>query len=549
MLTQTWRPLAGRVRNFRGIASLSGVLCKSLSLLAAFCLTGCNDWFDIKPETELVKEDFWKSKSDVESAVAACYRALETPEAMERMIAWGEVRSDNVIRGFSVDTDLLYILQCNIDATNNFTNWSSIYSVINYCNTVIQNAPGVRDTDPDFTEGELRAYIAEATTVRALCYFYLVRTFKDVPFVTEPYADDTRPFLLAQTDGDEILKTLLEELEGMQSWARPVFAGNADTKGRVTQKTMWTLMADMYLWLNDYDKCIDICHQILQTESNSLSLENSSTYNRAVFGTGNSKESIFELQFDTDTPNYVINEMYGSQGGRSSVNHLSVSDFTKHKNTLLEIEDGKSKYNGNDVRIKDFWDASNSSGTMIAIKKYIAYRIESSESTVKASDYVLNENTQHWIFYRLSDVYLMLAEALVERNSGADLDEALTMISKSYDRAHPSSSSGSLTRTNYDSQDKMRELVFNERQIEFLFEGKRYFDLLRRIRRENNLQTIVSTYLLPKYRAQGQEEATVKTKLNTLNALYLPINRDELKVNTLLIQNPFYDTATDIEKN
>lgn len=380
-------------------------------------------------------------------------------------------------------------------------------------------------------------------TVRALCYFYLVRTFNNIPFVTEPYADDSKPFILAQTDGDTVIDSLLIGLEGIsQNWARPVFSNNADTKGRVTQKTMWTLMADMYLWRNNYDKCIDMCHQILQTTTNALQLESSSNYNRAVFGTGNSTESIFELQFDTDTPNYVVNEMYGTSGGRSAVNHLSAADFSKSENTML-------KDNGDDLRKKDFWDASNTSGTMVRIMKYISYRKEGSSSSVSAGDYQLNQNTQHWIFYRLSDVYLMLAEALTERNaSDADLDEALEMVSKTYDRAHPSKNPGSLNRKDYDSQDKMRELIFNERQIEFLFEGKRYFDLLRRIRRDNNLQAIVSKYLIPKYVNQGQDQATVSTKLNTLNALYMPINRDEIKVNTLLVQNPFYDTTSDIEK-
>ena len=142
----------------------------------------------------------------------------------------------------------------------------------------------------------------------------------------------------------------------------------------------------------------------------------------------------------------------------------------------------------------------------------------------------------------------MGSEMCIRDSSQTDLDEAYEMVCKTYDRAHPSRQPGSLNRNNYDSQEKMRDLVFDERQIEFLFEGKRYFDLLRRIRRNDNLTTIVSKYLLPKYIAQGQDQATVTTKLNTLNALYLPINRDELRVNTLLEQNPFYDTASDIEK-
>ena len=93
----------------------------------------------------------------------------------------------------------------------------------------------------------------------------------------------------------------------------------------------------------------------------------------------------------------------------------------------------------------------------------------------------------------------------------------------------------------------MRNLVFDERQREFLFEGKRYFDILRRVRRHGDLNNIVSTYLLRKY--ESQDQATVMTRLNTLNALYLPVNRDELKVNKLLKQNPFYATTGDIDRN
>ena len=88
--------------------------------------------------------------------------------------------------------------------------------------------------------------------------------------------------------------------------------------------------------------------------------------------------------------------------------------------------------------------------------------------------------------------------------------------------------------------------MFDERQREFLFEGKRYFDLLRRIRRTGDLSNVVSTYLLRKY--ESQDQATVLTRLNTLNALYLPIHKDELKVNKLLNQNPFYATSNDIGK-
>ena len=504
---------------------------------ATLSLTSCDSFFEIKPQSELIGEDFWQSKSDVESSVAACYRALQEPDVMERFIVWGEVRSDNVLRGTNTSENISNLLNANVDATNGYTSWGSIYTAINYCNTVIANAPSVTECDPNFKQSELRAYLAEAKAIRALCYFYLVRTFKDVPFITEPYVGTSRPFQEPQTDGDEIIKTLTQELEEVALQAKATYNNTSNTKGHITQKAIWALLADMYLWINDYDQCISNCDKVLRTATNPLQLETASAYNQNVFGIGNSKESIFELQFNTDIPDYVVNEMYNTTGGRNSYNHLSSLEFSKY-NTFID--------RNSDNRFNDALYGSTSS-TTVPIKKYVAYRRESSTSNVVASDYIANANTQNWIFYRLSDIYLMKAEALVERNSEGDLQEAIDLVSKSYDRANPSKGNGSLQLSSYNSQSAMRDLVFDERQREFLFEGKRYFDLLRRARREGTPQNIVSNYLMRKYATLDQ--ATVQSRLATLNALYMPINKDELKLNQQLKQNPFYVTSSGIEKN
>ena len=514
-----------------------GGLGWALTLVFPFALTSCSDFFDIKPQTELVSDDFWQNKSDVESAVAACYRAMQEPDVMERLIAWGEMRSDNVLLGQSYNRDVNYILTANVDAANGYAQWGPLYQVINYCNTVLEQMPAVQQLDPNFKVGELRAFEAEMKTLRALCYFYLVRTFGDVPFSLQAYSDDTRPFQLPRTSGDEILSSLLSELTSIgDNFAKSVYSSTAATKGRVTQKTLWTLMADISLWLGRYEECINLCRRTLQTSLNPLTLESAARYNRQLFGQGLSQESIFELVFDSYTPNYVVNEMYGTTGGRSSLNQLSALDWRNY-----------SLFDGSDVRQHDFM-FRNAGGAFIPIRKFVSYRRESNSTQVVAADYVTNQNTQPWIIYRLADVYLMMAEALVERNAEGDLTEALQMVSYTYDRANPSRGANSLSPSSYNAQELMRNLVFDERQREFMFEGKRYFDLLRRIRRfPGQLDNVVSTYLLRKY--ESLDQATVLTRLNTLNALYMPIHRDEMKVNKLLKQNPFYDTSSDIEKN
>jgi hypothetical protein len=96
------------------------------------------------------------------------------------------------------------------------------------------------------------------------------------------------------------------------------------------------------------------------------------------------------------------------------------------------------------------------------------------------------------------------------------------------------------------SREEMRELVFEERQREFLFEGKRYFDLLRRVKRENSTNNIQSL-LIRKYEANGMNANTVRGKISDVDALYMPINENELKTNPLLKQNPFYVSTSIIK--
>ncbi|MDD4431219.1 MAG: RagB/SusD family nutrient uptake outer membrane protein, partial [Bacteroidales bacterium] len=155
-----------------------------LALLLGLGMNSCEDWLTIFPKGELILEDYWKEGAHVEQVVASCYRSLIEADCIERMLVWGEVRSDNVVAGLDVKNELLDILNVNILTTNSYANWSSFYAVINFCNTVLLYAPDVVDIDNTYSINQLNAHRAEALSIRALCYFYLVRAFRDVPYVT-----------------------------------------------------------------------------------------------------------------------------------------------------------------------------------------------------------------------------------------------------------------------------------------------------------------------------------------------------------------------------
>lgn len=500
--------------------------------------TSCNDWLDLHPQSETIQEDFWQDESDVESMVAACYRSMNETGFMERLLVWGEVRSDNILKGGSQNTDIDRILELTLNATNGYTSWSEVYRTINYCNTVIRYAPEVRERDPNFTEGQLRAYIAEAKGIRALCYFTLVRTFRDIPFHTEPVVDDSQPFEKAQSDPDEIIRYLIDDLKGIEPAATLEWVNRSYDKGRITRKAIQALIADMALWLGDYQTCIDYCDRALD-ENPLLSLALQQNFVLSVFVNGLSRESLFELRFPASMPNYAVVEMYGQYTLRSGTNVYKVSSFDFSKTGLFAATDWRNR---------DFLVPNESDG-LFSIVKYAGYRHRiNAGGAVSRSDYTFFNSAALWIFYRLSDLYLMKAEALVEQGGMENLEAAFELVRKTYERANPDSEEGSFAFASYNSREAMRELVLDERQREFLFEGKRYFDLLRRIKREGTPGNVVSKYLMRKYEAQGLEAATIRSKINDKDALYMPINETELKTNTLLVQNPFYVLSSDISR-
>ena len=104
----------------------------------------------------------------------------------------------------------------------NFTNswsrfadqWTRMYAIIEDCNDIIE---GVRQS-PLFEEGnssreEMGRYLGEALTMRAMVYFDILRNWGDVPLKLEVTQSDLSNAYLSKTDRDEIMDTLMVDLE------------------------------------------------------------------------------------------------------------------------------------------------------------------------------------------------------------------------------------------------------------------------------------------------------------------------------------------------
>lgn len=495
-----------------------------LSIISSFTLPSCTEWLSIEPEGKIVLSDYWKNEADVEAVIATCYRTMIEDDFMKRLIVWGELRSDNTSAGLGISDTERRILEANILPANDYARWASLYRVINYCNSVLRYAPEV--LDPNFSVSKLRAKEAEAKALRALTYFYLVRVFKNVPLVTEPSISDIQDYNVAQSSEDEILDLIEADLLFAETWAMNSFSSIAHTKGRITRNAVRAILADVYLWRNKYEEAIVYCDKIINQPVYKFILADDDPYLK-IFGDKNSSESIFELQFgESFKVNQKVYDFYGTRNNQRG--QFSASRFIGIDNTI---------FSATDVRRKDFLQQLPQNGLYNITKYAISYRSEFNDGS---SNYFYRTTTPNWVMYRLTDIMLMKAEALVQLSRDeSDLRAALEIVNTTYLRSNPLLLNDSLKFENYNTKREMEELVMLERQRELMFEGKRWFDLVRMARRDGKTDRMIDLVL----RKFTENQSLIKSKMKDMNAMYMPIHEDEIKANKKLTQNPYYETG------
>lgn len=560
---------------------------------AVFGLSSCSDFLEIEPQNEIIHENFWNEKADVDGMVSGCYSKLQSEGIIRRMMIWGEFRSDNVVAGQNItdDSHLEKVFKASIDASNVYTTWDEFYNVINRCNTIIQFAPEVAKKDISYTESELMATIAEVTALRSLCYFYLIRAFRDVPYTTVAYLGDDQKMDHPAVKFDDVLDSLIIDLEKVRPYAvvkYPITQPLYQT-GRITQEAINAMLCEMYLWKKDYQNCIKYADMVIESkiqqkedEKNNFggNMTSQSTsdgidgfpliptsqrvggnqfgqaYN-SIIGTGNSSESIFELTFEKDlnknaTSNAAVNALYGNAEKLIGYAAPSPSLGQDVANKVFVIFN-----NAYDVRNYENIEASGSSTFRINkfVSSYNTLTISSTgaEHTFYPSTYAKDKNRSNWIFYRLTDIMLLKAEAITQTMlDGTDdasvatnetkLREAFTLINAVNKRSMGQATlKDTLIFADYSSKTQMTDLVYRERQRELMFEGKRWFDMVRRSMREGHTDYLTRETI----KKHSANSSVVQNMLSKMDAIFWPYNIDELKVNNSLVQNPAFGSGED----
>ncbi len=472
--------------------------------------TSCNDWLELLPPGGLIREEYWKSQADVKAVLMAAYERFSRMDAT--LFIFGEIRADMILGDISQPTSEELLMESNIFPDNSICDWSGFYSVINYANEVIKNAPLVQEIDNTFTDFEKQGLMSEAYFIRSLAYFYLVRLYGEVPLVLAPTETDDADFYLPKSPEDVVLDQMVADLEANRSFAPSGgFSTLAENKGRASKPAFDALLADIALWRFDYASVVEHVERIEAIPE--IDLVPGSMWFE-IYYPGNSPEGILEFQFDGD-----LNQRNGTFDLTNQYAYRYDPSQTA-LNMFASEYDSKEVVRGEGSTIVEVAEDD------YIIWKYVGRSPDGASLRSGSEQYSCN-----WIVYRYADIMLMKAEALSQMNQFTAAGDILNEIRT---RAGLNPALIPSNPTAYE------DAIMDERARELAYEGKRWFDLMRLGRRNNyarksNLIEVIISNVPP------TQKRILSAKLTNPLGWYLPIFEDEIERNKNLVQNPYYD--------
>lgn len=312
---------------------LSKYILLSGLAMVLLSLNSCDPFLEEKPLDEKTSNQFWETPADAESAVNALYYGgvpyLNNTDVdggwTPKATMWGGIMSGLYVdkrkdRTFTTASEAsTYTLEA-FDATA-MKLWHEYYKGISRANFVIANIPQMTNV---LDESTINNYVAQGKFFRAYGYFYLVKDFGDVPYISEPYTSPVGIFK-ERTAALEVYQNIEQDLlDIVNSDALPDKAFY-DNGSYVTRPMAQMLLAQVYLqWagapLNGgdtyYAKAAEMAmkvitggkHALIQASGSSDDLN--SAYN-TIKTTKSSNEIIYAKEYDYT--NFSVGNSYAAR--------------------------------------------------------------------------------------------------------------------------------------------------------------------------------------------------------------------------------------------
>lgn len=443
----------------------------SFIFIAFLANLACTKQLELTPISSISTASFWKTEDDANGAVYGMYARLRGVTATSLYI-WGESRSQNLKQSVGNDFTNIRNFDNTLDATAAGPDWSNIYQVVDDANYILTYVPGIEGFKSEASKNRL---LAETYTMRAYCYFVMVKTWGGVPLVTEPTEGyDPSVIYKERAPVAEVFALIKQDIDQALS----LFADNSFTTGRNRWSKPGTnaLKGDVYLWTGKVLGGGDADFNVALTALNEIEGADVALlpdFNR-VFDYDNkgNKEVIVANNFRRfETGGTFMANMYiDAFPPNSDPASVAIIGSIGGANYWTPTDEVRAKFASDDLRkaasFTELYSADPGTGLYT---QYYGGIQKKFEGLVEAgARYFLDDV----ILYRYADVLLMKAEA--QNALGQDPSDAINTVRL---RAFGSNFSSHVFVSG--SKAENDDAILDERLFELMYEGKYWWDILR----------------------------------------------------------------------
>lgn len=436
-------------------------------ILSLSTMWSCSDDFVDVESQDPNSEDFFNTAEDYEDALVGAYDLLQ---ATYINVMLGEIASDNTLAGGESATDVIGIQEID-DMVHTPVNqqlrdiWGWMYSGVNRANYIMEFQDNI-----DFP-GKSEV-LAQARFLRAYYYFELVKWFGDVPMKVDERIQFGDQFNIDRTPRAEVYA----QIEADLIYAAANLPSTQAEAGRITKGAAQALLGKAYLYQDKFSEAAQVLDQVINSGNYELVSDYASIFELEG---ENNMESVFEVQY-TDKEGAGFGCLQCSEGnvavGFNGIRNYTGPEFGSGFSFNVPTQEAYEFFEEGDIRrdvaVLDIVAWSEETGATYSTgyehtgyynRKYIAR-----QGGLNTPDANLT-NPNNYRSIRFADVLLMAAEAYNRGGLGDDVARGYLNRVRSRAQLEDVNSSGS----------ELTDAILDERRVELIGEGHRFFDLVR----------------------------------------------------------------------
>lgn len=494
--------------------------------IAGLMMTSCGDDFlSVTSPTQTDASEYFTTRAHMEEAVVAAYDPMHwTDWSMgnyEPYTIMSDIMADDIwVGGSDKNDNQNWHLMMNYEATplKVITSiWIDGFSGIKRCNDVLED---LAQPIEGASEADIDSWTAQTRVLRAYYANWLWKFYGNVPYYDKNLQP---PYITEQISADELYDRMITDLEAAIGLKALPWRGDAATYGRITTAMAYMLYAEIVMYQRDterYPTALRYMEEIIASPDYNLHGDYADIFEESGEWC---EESIYEINYisqnaardwgapltagGTVLPTLISpNNWPGGQDGhntgwgfcpvRLETYERYSADDTRRDATCWDVRAFEGTYN---KRYQDFG---------FFLQKYSA-RADGNAGQVASGELNYNNN---WRIYRYSETLLNAAELIVA--TGGNIASARSYLNQVRRRA------GLVTEL-----EPTLDNIIEERHLEFVGEGKRYWDLIRTDK--------AASVLVP-------DQYGYRTNAWTPNKKHLPIPQSEIdRSQGTLTQNPY----------